>query len=110
MYVMSYVVLFRLCLPFNKYKIILFSTLLVLGVICLLVNEYVDGVNFLGFKLIELSNISVKLCIILLLSGIVFYTIINVIIHVYEKYHEAHRKKVLKILQTRKYEDEEDEC
>ena len=109
MYVMSYVILFRLCLPFNKYKIILFSTLLVLGVTCLLINEYFDGANFLGFKLIELSNISVKLCIILLLSGILFYTIINVIIHVYEKYHEAQRKKVLKILQTRKYEGEEDE-
>ena len=109
MYVMSYAVLFRICLPFNWYKGILYVVLLGAAVLCMCFNEYIVGFNFLGFKLSELSSSSVTMAIILLLSGILIYALINICIHFYEKYHEVKRKHALKILQTKKTEDELDE-
>lgn len=78
MYVMSYVVLLRVCLPFNKYRGILFASCVSLGVLAILVTELIatnSPESLLGISIKSLSGDNVKGLFIVLIPTLVFYYI-----------------------------------
>ncbi len=78
MYVMSYVVLLRVCLPFNKYRGILFASCVSLGVLAILVTELIatnSSESLLGISIKSLSSDNVKGLFIVLIPTLVFYYI-----------------------------------
>lgn len=101
MYVMAYVVLFRMCLPLNWYRGVLFAILSLLAVAVLLVNEYVDSFDLLHFKLSMLSHDTWSALIGIIISGIVLYAGMNIAIHFWEIHNEKKQKEILKMLHER---------
>ncbi len=99
MYVMSFVVLFRMCLPLNWYRATLFSILSVMAISVILLNEYCDSFNLLKFKLSDLSSTTWTAVIIMLIVDITLYTIMNIAVHFWEVHNAKRQKEIMKMYQ-----------
>ena len=89
MYVLSFVVLLRVCLPFNKYRGILFSVCVSVGILAILVTELLtkdpNSKTFLEISIKSLSGNNIKGLFVVLVPALLFYYIAHIVLKKWAK-------------------------
>ncbi len=92
MYIIAFIVLLRICIPFNRYRAIVCASSIALAILALILSETIipfkDGMSFFGLSIHTLSGASVKGFFIVLVFTIGIYFLFDFVM----KNLEIHRK------------------
>ncbi len=80
MYVIAFLVLLRICLPFNRYRGIVYSSIFILAIVVIILTETVPAItklNILNISIHSLSSQSVKGFFIVMIPAMLLYALLD---------------------------------
>ncbi len=81
MTVLAFAVLFRLCFPFNRYRAIVYSSIVMLSILLIVLSETVfSSLNLLKISIHTLSSEAVKGLFVVLIPSLLLYALVDYIL------------------------------